>query len=142
MALKDHYYSMTTDGRLVVFDYRQYLGEMLYAALRTSMDEIREWQKEAGYWHEAMTPERVTGMIMAAGYTLEELTEMISDEKRRGEVAVEAFDVILEAVAAGTKFPVMTARHPTQKVPVWNTLSPEATQAVLTMRPLFPPQKA
>jgi hypothetical protein len=136
-ALKDNYYSMTADGRLVVFDYRQYLGEQLYAALRASMDEIREWQKEAGYWHEAMTPERVTGMIMAAGYTLEELTEMVSDEGRRGDVAVEAFDAILEAAKGGAKFPAMTAQHPTQKMPVWNTLSPEATKAILTMRPLF-----
>ena len=137
MALKDHYYSMTADGRLVVFDYRQYLGEQLYAGVKAGMDEIREWQKEVGYWHEAMTPERVTGMIMAAGYTLEELTEMISDESRRGEVVAEAFDIILDAVEAGTKFPVTTGRHPTQKTEVWTTLSPEGTRAMLTMRPLF-----
>lgn len=136
-ALREYYYSMTADGRLVVFDYRQYLGEQLYAALRLSMDEIREWQKEQGYWHEAMTPERVTGMIMTAGYTLEELTEMITDEKRRGEVAVEAFDLILAEAAKGTKFPTMTVRHPTQKTPVWNVLSPEGTRAILTMQPLF-----
>ncbi len=94
-ALQDYYYSMTADGLLVTFDYRQHLGEQIYAALKASMDEIREWQKEVGYWHEAMTPERVTGMVMAAGYTLEELAEMVTDEGKRGNVAVEAFDMIL-----------------------------------------------
>ena len=136
-ATNDHYYSMTADGRLVVFDYRQYLGEQLYVAIKTGMDEIRDWQKEVGYWHEAMTPERVTGMIMAAGYTLAELTEMIADGGRRGDITVEAMDMILEAAKGGMKFSPKTVRHPAQKASLWNTMSPEATRAVMTMRPLF-----
>ena len=138
MAINATYCSLTQDGQLIVFDYLHYLGDQLYWLVKTDMDDTRAYQKEVGFWHDAMTPERVMGMVMAAGFTTEELMEMISDSTRRGEIVVEAFDVILDAVKTGSSFAKSSSpRHPVQRWPVWQTLSPEATKAVLAMRPLF-----
>ena len=138
MAQQNYYYSMTAEGRLVIFDYRQYLGEQLYALLVTNLAETEAYMKEVGFWHEAATPGRIAGMIMAAGYTVEELIEMIGDDSRRGEIVVDAVELILEEAKKGTVFPARTKQHPAQRTPVWQTLSAEGTKAVLTMRPLFP----
>jgi hypothetical protein len=138
MAQQNYYYSMSADGRMMIFDYRQYLGEHLYALVKTNLAETEAYMKEVGFWHEAATPERIVGMIMAAGYTVAELIEMIGDENWRGEIVVEAVDLILEEDKKGTVFPVRTKQHPAQRTPVWQTLSAEGTKAVLTMRPLFP----
>lgn len=120
----------------MVVDYQRYLGEHLYWFVKKDMEETRSYQQEVGFWHEAMTPERVMGMIMAAGFTPEELLEMIGDAARRGEVIMEAFDVILDAAKAGDSFEKTSKRHPAQVIPVSQTLSHEATRAVITMRPL------
>jgi hypothetical protein len=137
--MQDRYYSMTTTGQLVVFDYRQYLGEQLYWMVKASLAETEAYLKEVDFWHEATTPERVVGIIMAAGYPIEELVQMVSDETVRNNIIADALELILEAAKEGTVFR-STGRskpHPDQRTPVWQTLSPVATQAVLGMKPLF-----
>lgn len=136
MALQDRYYSMMADGRLVVFDYRQYLGEQIYWFLEKEIAATRTVLEEAELWHDAVTPARVTGIIMAAGFSVAELAAMAGDTTHLGEVTLEAIEAILEEAKAGAIFPKVTRCHPDQRTPVWQTLSHESTQAVLTMRPL------
>jgi hypothetical protein len=136
MALQDHYYTMTADGRLVIFDYRQYLGEQIYRTLEKEIAGTRTILEEADLWHDAVTPARVTGMIMAAGFSVAELAAMAVDSTHLGEVTLEAIELIVEEAKKGATFPKVTKCHPEQRTPVWQTLSHASTQAVLTMRPL------
>ena len=135
---QDRYYTMDAEGRLVIFDYRQHIGNQIYWLLDKEISSCRTVLEEAGMWHNAITPARITGMLLAAGYTATELTEMAVDTNRLAEVTMEAIDLILEEVAKkGTEaFPKVIKRHPDQLTPIWQTLSHEATLAVLAMQPV------
>jgi hypothetical protein len=139
MALSIPYCTLDENGRLMVFDYRQYLGNQIYWLLEKEIANARALMEEAGMWHRAITPARITGMLMFAGYTCAELEAMVADSKYLGELTLEAVELILKEVAekGDAAFPTVTRVHPMQITPLWQTLSHEATRAILTMQPLI-----
>lgn len=122
---------------VVVVDWRRYYGDVLYRQLSEEIAYVEETLKEGGMWHPLFTAAKVVGMIMAAGYTVEELYQLTVDGDWRSTLALEALDVLTAAVPAGAVDPTQKGRHPGQMIPVAQVLEGEAAKAIRGMKPLF-----
>ncbi len=92
-------------------------------------------------WHPAFTPAKVTGMILAAGYSVPELHTFATDGMALGEVALEALELITEQmppIVATWMDPTPVVRRPRliDQMPVYQVLTGPAARAIRTMRPL------
>ena len=122
---------------VVVVDWRRYYGDVLYRQLSEEIAFVEETLKEGGMWHPLFTASKVVGMIMAAGYTVEELYQLTVDGDWRSTLTLEALDVLTAAVPAGAVDPTQKGRHPGQMIPVAQVLEGEAAKAIRGMKPLF-----
>ena len=122
---------------VVVVDWQRYYGDILYRQLEEEIAFVEKDLKEGGMWHPLFTASKVVGMIMAAGYTLEELYQLTVDDDWRSTLALEALDVLTAAVPVGTADPTQKGRHPGQMLPVAQVLEGEAAKAIRGMKPVF-----
>jgi hypothetical protein len=65
------------------------VGEQLYPKITLALKEGEETMRETGIWHAAINAGKITGMILEA-YKVEEALEIAADDKRIGELMVEA----------------------------------------------------
>jgi hypothetical protein len=122
---------------VTVFDIRQHYGNLLYEKLVADIAVVETQLKEAGMWNPLFTPAKVVGMIMAAGYTTEELHHIMTDADACATLVLEALDALNEQAPPGTPDPTVKGRHPGQTLPVIQTLEGPPAKAILTMKPLF-----
>jgi hypothetical protein len=123
---------------ITVVDMRQHYGNILYHKLAEAITFVDADLKEAGMWNPLFTPAKATGMIMAAGYSMEELHHFATNGEALATVALEVLDCLNEQAPVGAADPTVKGRHPAQKLPPVQVLEGESAKAVLTMRPLFP----
>ena len=122
---------------VMVVDWRRYYGDVLYRQLSDEIAFVEKELKDGGMWHPLFTASKVVGMIMAAGYTLEELYQLTVDDDWRSTLALEALDVLTAAVPVGTADPTQKGRHPGQVIPAAQVLEGEAAKAIRGMKPVF-----
>lgn len=122
---------------MVVVDWRRYYGDLLYQQLAAEIAFVEKDLKEGGIWHPLYTPAKVTGMIMAAGYTVEELYRLTVDDDLRSTLALKALDVLTATVPAGATDPTQKGRHPGQMLLASQVLEGAAAKAIRGMKPVF-----
>jgi hypothetical protein len=130
-------YDSSSTEPVVVVDWYRYYGDVLYEQLAAEIAFVEKDLKEGGMWHPLFTPSKVVGMIMAVGYTLEELYRLTVDDDRRSTLALEALDVLTAAVPVGATDPTQKGRHPGQMIPVAQVLNGSAAKAIRGMKPVF-----
>ena len=132
----DHGVGAATDP-LVIVDWRSYYGDVLYQQLSEEIAVVEKMLKDGGMWHPLFTSAKVVGMIVAAGYTVEELYRLTVDDDWRSTLALEALDVLTATVPVGGTDPTQKGRHPGQILPGVQVLDGSAAKAIRGMKPVF-----